>query len=369
MTRHAGEYPGSKVVIAVMTPRTVLAKSIRFIEEWMVRDGGGNTVLWPPVWADHSGRVDVAFSVGFETAKLMEADWYFRFDEDCGFPIILTDCPIHKRQDYCLKKPATIGEVIAACNDCKARGWDVVLGITLDETGNPITQIQDSQVEAVSETEPFTVDGGGHGFCAVSGKVLRELSVLDSVVGQGGVAINLWTEQNARETEDAVFNRRAREGGFMVCQDPRINWGHRRTFYLNRAHGALDKWRAALLARPKMNEIVEGIYIGDDSDCQTKPAMGHLCVLENPCGNGDHIPIFDGKQAVVAKLNEAADWIEAHPRALVHCGAGIERSPLTVTWWLHKKRGMTLEEAWATVSAKRPQAQDRRAAWLPSDAL
>jgi hypothetical protein len=244
-------YPGSKVVIAMMTPRLIPAKSLRWLEEWMVRDMENNTVLWPPIWADHSGRVDVAFSVGFETAKIMEADWYFRFDDDCGFPVRLSNCPVHKRMDYCLKEPASVGYVLWTVNDCLKRGWDVVLGITLDENGSPITQIHDSQVEGVSETEPFTVDGGGHGFCAVSGRVLRELPLLNEITGQGGVKIKLWCEQNANETEDSNFNRRARENGFMICQDPRLNWGHRRQIYLNREYGALDKWKAALLARPK----------------------------------------------------------------------------------------------------------------------
>ena len=57
---------------------------------------------------------------------------------------------------------------------------------------------------------------------------------------------------------------------------------------------------------------------------------------------------------------------------LVHCGAGIERSPLAVAWYLsenvaaswYQSNGLdpifTLEQAYKFIVLKRPQVQDRR---------
>ena len=241
----------AKVVSALMCPRSIDAKAVRWLNEWMVKGTQPHLMLWPPVYADHSGRVDVAFSVGFETARMMGSDIYFRFDEDVGFPLFQTDCPVHRRQDFDMRQSATVAQVIDSVLDCFRRGWDVVLGITIAESGNPILQLTDAQVEGISESEPFDVDGGGHGFCAVSGRILRELPPYAETTGQDGAKFRLWTEQNARETEDAVFNRWARDHAYRVCADPRINWGHRKSLYLSRKDGALDKFKEALKARPK----------------------------------------------------------------------------------------------------------------------
>lgn len=47
---------------------------------------------------------------------------------------------------------------------------------------------------------------------------------------------------------------------------------------------------------------------------------------------------------------------------LVHCMAGVERSPLTIVWYLMSK-GMTIDDAYKLVKSKRPQVEDRRQ-WL-----
>lgn len=245
-----------KVVVAVMTPRFMDTRAL-WVEQWMVQATEDWAVLYPPMWADHSGRVDVAFSSGFAMAKAVQKEsgvptWYLRFDDDCGKPLLQSDCPAHKRQDFCLQRKATIGEVMDLVKDCNDRGWDVALGLTLDEGGNPIVQVHDSQIEGINETEPFTVDGGGHGFCAVSPRVLEKLPLLAETTGQGGVNIELYTEQNRHETEDAVFNRHCRENGFKVCEDPRLNWGHRKARYLYRQSDNLSRWKEALLSRPQV---------------------------------------------------------------------------------------------------------------------
>ena len=55
-------------------------------------------------------------------------------------------------------------------------------------------------------------------------------------------------------------------------------------------------------------------------------------------------------------------------RLLVHCGAGIERSPLTVAFWMVHSMYLTrdFDEAYAFLQSKRPIVMDRRA-WLPQE--
>ncbi len=44
---------------------------------------------------------------------------------------------------------------------------------------------------------------------------------------------------------------------------------------------------------------------------------------------------------------------------LVHCMAGIERSPLAVAWYLHKNCNMTYNEAYEFIKEKRPEVANR----------
>ena len=50
-------------------------------------------------------------------------------------------------------------------------------------------------------------------------------------------------------------------------------------------------------------------------------------------------------------------------KIVVHCAMGMERSPLTVVWYLHKYLGMTLDEAYSIVSSSRESTIDRRS-WV-----
>ncbi len=121
------------------------------------------------------------------------------------------------------------------------------------------------------------------------------------------------------------------------------------------------------------NEIIPGLWIGDSQDAEKFQGI-RICVHEAGCNHG----CFQGPilkqvlvpeiRASVLQLNSLAEFIDRQMKknegpVLVHCGAGIERSPLTVTWYLQSKQKMSLEEAWQLVSKNRPQAQDRRV-WL-----
>ena len=45
---------------------------------------------------------------------------------------------------------------------------------------------------------------------------------------------------------------------------------------------------------------------------------------------------------------------------LIHCWQGRERSPLTVAWFLHKKRNMSLNDAYKFIKSKRDIVEDRQ---------
>ena len=53
---------------------------------------------------------------------------------------------------------------------------------------------------------------------------------------------------------------------------------------------------------------------------------------------------FEDGAAMPELLDAAADviekrWTNLNPPLLMHCGAGIERSPLTVVWWMRRRFG------------------------------
>ena len=69
--------------------------------------------------------------------------------------------------------------------------------------------------------------------------------------------------------------------------------------------------------------------------------------------------IFDGADAKIhLYLDDAADMIDSHIQAgrsvLVHCSKGISRSSTIVIYFLMKKHGKTLDEAYEFVSRQRP---------------
>lgn len=130
-----------------------------------------------------------------------------------------------------------------------------------------------------------------------------------------------------------------------------------------------------------MQEIIPGLFLGDVQDGM-RPFDGFIFdVVEDPRHylvisyvhreNTGWIPILlvVNGQIIASRyqLDVAADNIESamqsHGKVLVHCNAGIERSPLTVAWFLYRKRGLSIDEAYALIISKRPQVQ-RRDYWL-----
>ena len=122
------------------------------------------------------------------------------------------------------------------------------------------------------------------------------------------------------------------------------------------------------------------LYLGDFNDADNW-SLARLCVLEGPPSYSGgrratdfHVPILtsqSGPPASPQQLDVAAECINdclvKELVLLVHCGAGVERSPLTVAWWLRRTgQHPTLAAAYEELIRLRPVAQDRRA-WLPEE--
>jgi len=60
-------------------------------------------------------------------------------------------------------------------------------------------------------------------------------------------------------------------------------------------------------------------------------------------------------------------FLRSGKKVLVHCYQGIERSPLSVAWYLHKKNGITISDAYEIIILKRPSVL-YRGDWLTDDA-
>jgi protein-tyrosine phosphatase len=130
----------------------------------------------------------------------------------------------------------------------------------------------------------------------------------------------------------------------------------------------------------RAHESLPGLWVGDAESAPMAIARDFavLNVLETGAIPGEsHIPILvplsyrspaDGVLAYRVRLDNAVKWIEENKsrHKLVHCGAGMERSPLTVAWYMCRRRLVAdLDQAYVRLIKKRPVVQDRRM-WLES---
>ena len=126
-----------------------------------------------------------------------------------------------------------------------------------------------------------------------------------------------------------------------------------------------------------MNEILPCLWLGDLKDSFAAPEnFVILCVLEYRYPllpkRATLQPILEmspeGPKVNMNNIEAACRLIDAalaeKKNILVHCAAGIERSPLTVVWWLHTRLGQSLDTAYKFVKFIRPIVEDRLM-WLP----
>jgi protein-tyrosine phosphatase len=117
-----------------------------------------------------------------------------------------------------------------------------------------------------------------------------------------------------------------------------------------------------------MTEIIENLFVGGVADAVPDFDGLIVCVLpERSIDEPADAVLIPFLAEGIASLDLTASVIDKAlaegRRVLVHCGAGSERAPLTVAWFLNRRRAMSLDTAYELLKRKRPIVQDRRA-WL-----
>jgi Dual specificity phosphatase, catalytic domain len=115
------------------------------------------------------------------------------------------------------------------------------------------------------------------------------------------------------------------------------------------------------------SEILPNLYVGDLQDAARFRGMIISVLPERFEAEPAHailIPFLGNGRATLdttAALIDAA--LARDLPVLVHCEEGCERAPLTVAWFLWRRRGMTLDQAYDLLQSRRPIVRDRRR-WL-----
>ena len=124
-----------------------------------------------------------------------------------------------------------------------------------------------------------------------------------------------------------------------------------------------------------MDCVTENIAIGDEVEAADEGnlirlGITHVLIVRPIKVDYEklrHIQIPWHDEGSTKRLDEALDFldqaIKEGGKVAVICGAGVERSPLTVFAYLHKKCGLSIEEALHIVKSKRPQS-DIHLDWL-----
>ena len=115
------------------------------------------------------------------------------------------------------------------------------------------------------------------------------------------------------------------------------------------------------------SEIIPQLYVGDLQDAQKFAGMIISALpdrLEAEPAHAVWLPFLKNGWATLDSMAALIDYaLQLGLRVLVHCEEGCERAPLTVAWFLHRRRGMTLDEAYALMRRQRPIVEDWRR-WL-----
>lgn len=92
--------------------------------------------------------------------------------------------------------------------------------------------------------------------------------------------------------------------------------------------------------------------------------------LKNVTSDFDNITIeFNIGMGLETALERCANHIQnkltqdPDTRIVIHCAMGMERSPLAIVWYLHRKQKLSLDDAYEKVVEARPIVLDRRG-WI-----
>lgn len=107
--------------------------------------------------------------------------------------------------------------------------------------------------------------------------------------------------------------------------------------------------------------IIPGLWIGDRNDAAVwkgDERLMRVCVMQSqPVGSMDlWMPVSERK--AIAALLEAR--LAIGNIVLLYCEDGNERAPAAAAFFLHARRGMSIDEAYELIREKRPSVIDRR---------
>lgn len=131
-----------------------------------------------------------------------------------------------------------------------------------------------------------------------------------------------------------------------------------------------------------VTKICDFLYLGDINDAKTFDGEVIMVAQDTPRDQQDHsywIPCFkietewdkeelihgqdvevkiikNNIDLVIQRIRECGKYNE---KILIHCIAGIERSPLIIAKFLHDYNGMNWDEAYDYIQKKRPEVQNR----------
>jgi hypothetical protein len=115
------------------------------------------------------------------------------------------------------------------------------------------------------------------------------------------------------------------------------------------------------------SEIIANLYVGDLQDARKFDGIIISVLADVPAGEparSIQMPFLANGRA---SLDSTAAVIDAalalNQRVLVHCEEGSERAPLVIVWFLNRRCGMSIDDAYKLLIAKRPIIRDRRK-WL-----
>jgi hypothetical protein len=130
-----------------------------------------------------------------------------------------------------------------------------------------------------------------------------------------------------------------------------------------------DEEELALLLPWGASEIITNLFFGDLQDATKFDGIIISVLGDVPaCAPARSIQmpfLANGRDSLdsTAALIDAA--LQLRQPVLVHCEEGSERAPVVVAWFLTTRRGMSIDEAYRLLAAKRPIIRDRRK-WLES---